>query len=161
MKKALRIVGIIPAILIVIAMIPVGYSLATRGCIPSHTRKELGIYMPYFYADDYEINESFTDSSAYYCFELNESETEKIKADIENNSAWLKYTGDKDEFTEIFTFFEEKMSYVDVNNCYMALYLFSSEEFVKPKDVPDRAVNIGCSVFDEPNGKYYYYEMIW
>ena len=79
--------------------------------------------MPYFYADDYEINESFTDSCAYYCFELNESETEKIKADIENNSAWLKFTGDKDEFTEIFTFFEEKMSGVDVNNCYVALYL--------------------------------------
>lgn len=161
MKKTFRIVGIILAILIVIAMIPVGYSLATRGCIPSYTRKELGIYMPNFHADDYEINSSFTDSSAYYCFELNESETEKIKEDIENNSAWHRFTGDKGEFTEIFTFFEEEMSGVDVNNCYVALYLFSYDKFVEPKDMPDRAVNCGCAVFDETNGKYYYYEMIW
>ena len=161
MKKTLRIIGTILAVLIIIIIIPVGYSLATRGMIPSNTREELGIYIPYFYADDYEINDSPTDSCAYYCFELNESETEKVKADIENNSAWLKYKGDKDEFAEIFTFFEEKMSDVDVNNCYVALYLFSSEEFVYVKDMPDSAVNCGCAVFDETNGKYYYYEMIW
>jgi hypothetical protein len=117
--------------------------------------------MPYSYADDYEINESFTDSSSYYCFELNESETEKIKADIENNSAWHRFTGDKGKLTEIFDFFEEEIIGVDINNCYAAIYLFSSDKFVEEKDVLDRAVNIGCAVFDETNGKYYYYEMIW
>lgn len=161
MKKTLRIVGIILAVLIAIPMIPVGYSLVTRGCIPLHTRKELGIYMPSFYADDYEINSSFTDSSSFYCFDLNNSETEKLKTDIENNSAWFRFTGDSEKLSDIFTFFEEEISGVDVNNCYMALYLFSYDKFVEPKDMPDRAVDIGCSVFDETNGKYYYYEMIW
>ena len=161
MKKALRIIGIIMAVLIAIPVILMGYSYVTRGIIPSYTRDELGIYMPYFYADDYVINSSPTDSSSYYCFELNESETEKIKADIENNSAWHSFTGDKIEFAEFFPSFKEEIIGVDINNCYAAIYLFSSDKFVEEKDVPDRAVNIGCAVFDETNGKYYYYEMIW
>lgn len=160
MKKTLRIVGIILAVLIVIPMIPVGYSLVTRGCIPSHTRKELGIYMPYFYADDYEINESFTDSSAYYSFELNESETEKLLSDIENNSAWFVFTGDTEDILSLnpcFGPFMEGLDF-DFNNCYVAFYDFSDDCFVYDTD---GLVNCGCAIYDEDSERFYYLEMIW
>ena len=159
--RSFKKINIFLSVIFAILLVAVVYVLAFRGSIPSYSRDELGIYMPYFSADYSDVYNGFTDSHRFYIFKLNKSEIKKVKADIENNSAWLKFTGDKDEFTEIFTFFEEEMNGVDVNNCYVAVYLFSSEEFVKPKDVPDRAVNIGCSVFDETNGKYYYYEMIW
>ncbi len=160
MKKAFRIIGIILAVLIAVPCILIGYSYATRGIIPSYTREELGIYMPYFYADDYEINESFTDSSAYYCFELNESETEKIKADIGNNSAWFKFTGNSEEISSLNPVFGpwiEDYS-IDINDCYVAFYDFSDDCFVYDTD---GLVNCGCAIYDEDSERFYYLEMIW
>lgn len=160
MKKAFRIIGIVLAVLIAIPCILIGYSYITRGVIPSYTREELGIYMPYFFADDYQINESPTDRSAYYCFELSESETEKVKADIENNSAWQRFTGDTEDILSLNPCFGPYLENagVDFNNCYVALYDFSNDCFVYDTQ---GLINCGCAIYDEENGKLYYLEMIW
>ena len=160
MKKTSRIIGVIIAVLIAIPCILIGYSYITRGIIPSYTREELGIYMPYFYADDYEINESPTDRSAYYCFELNESETEKLLADIANNSAWFRFTGDSEDIWGLNPVFGPWMEgkNLDLNCCYVALFDFSNDSFVYD---PDGLMNCGCAIFDEANKTFYYLEMIW
>lgn len=160
MKKALRIFGIIMAVVIAIPCILIGYSYATRGIIPAYTREELGIYMPYFYADDYEINSSPTDSSSYYCFELNESEINKIREDIKNNSAWFRYAGDSDDIFSLNPAFGPFMKGQDVNfdNCYVALFDFSDDCFVYDTE---GLVNCGCAIYDKENEKLYYLEMIW
>ena len=61
--------GSILAVIILIPAAFVGHYYITRGIIPSYTRDALEIYMPKFYADDFDINESPTDSCRYYCFE--------------------------------------------------------------------------------------------
>ena len=148
------------AVLIAIPCILMGYSYITRGIIPSYTREQLGIYIPYFYADDFEINESPTDRSSYYCFELNESETEKLLADIENNSAWFRYAGDTEDILSLNPCFGPFLQNVDVdlNNCYVALYNFSDECFVYDTE---GLINCGCVIYDDENDKLYYLEMIW
>lgn len=160
MKKTIRIIGVIIAVLIAIPCILIGYSYITRGIIPSYTREELGIYMPYFYADDFEVNNNFTDSDAYYRFELTDSETEKLYADVENNSAWFRFTGDSEDIWGLNPVFGPWMEgkNLDLNCCYVALFDFSNDSFVYD---PDGLMNCGCAIFDEANKTFYYLEMIW
>ena len=160
MKKALRIIGIISAVIILIPVLVVSHSFITQGIIPSYTRDALGIYMPYLYADDFEVNNNFTDSDAYYCFELKESEIKKLKADVKNNSAWFRFMGESEDIWGLNPVFgpwmEEKD--IDFNNCYVALYDFSNDCFAYETE---GLIDCGCAIYDEADGIYYYLEMIW
>ena len=160
MKKAFRIIGIILVVIILIPVLVVGYSFITRGIIPSYTRDTLDIYMPKFYADDFEVNNNFTDSDAFYCFELKESEIKKLRVDVENNSAWFRFAGESEEIWGLNPVFGPRMEGkdLDFNNCYVALYDFGTDCFVYDTEGLN---NCGCAIYDEANEKYYYLEMIW
>ncbi len=153
-------ISIILSVILVILLLPVFYALVSQGCIPSYSRDELGIYMPYFYADDFEVENGFTDSYGCYRFNLNESEIKKLQADVENNSAWFRFSGDSEDILSLNPVFGPWMQDFDlnVNNCYVALYDFSDKCFVYEID---GLHNCGCAVFDEENGMFYYLEMIW
>ena len=160
--KIFKIIGISLSAILVIMLLPVLFSLVTRGCIPSYTREELGIYMPYFYADDFEVSNNFTDSHRYYCFDLNNAEIKKVQDDIKSNSAWFRFTGTTEDILSLYPFDEIIPADADFNNCYVALYHFSEDCFFYDTDkYADKCISSGCAVYDEVNNKYYYLEMLW
>ena len=160
--KVFKVIGISLSVLFVIILLPFIFSVVTRGCIPSYTREELGIYMPYFYADDFEVSNNFTDSHAYYCFDLNNAEIKKVQDDIKSNSAWFRFTGTTEDILSLYPFNEIIPADADFNNCYVALYRFSEDCFFYDTDkYADKCISSGCAVYDEENSKYYYLEMQW
>ena len=118
--------------------------------------------MPYFYANDFEVSNNFTDSHAYYCFDLNKSEIKKVQDDIKSNTAWFRFTGTTEDILSLYPFDEIIPDDADFNNCYVALYRFSEDCFFYDTDkYADRCISSGCAVYDEENNKYYYLEMQW
>ena len=161
-QRTFKKINIILSVILVILLLSVVYVIAFRGSIPSYSRDELGIYMPYFSADYSDEYNGFTDSHRFYIFNLNKSEIKKVKADIENNSAWFRFTDNTEDILSLYPFVENIPADIDFNNCYVALYSFGDDCFFYDADkYNNRAASTGCAVFDEENGTFYYFEMIW
>lgn len=154
-------INIVSGIVLVILIVINVYVFVFHGAVPEYYREELGVYIPYLKADEYIDESSFTDSLMFYRFELNKYETDKLKADIENNPAWHRYSGETEDLLSLIPNGSDTYKAVrkiDFSNCMIALYDFYNDCFVYETDGLN---SFFCAVYDENLGMYYCFEMMW
>lgn len=161
MTEKWKKINIILSIVLVMLLAINVYVFAFRGAVSKYRREQLDIFIPRFSANEYIDESSLTDSITFHRFKLNRKENEQIKANIENNDAWHKFSENDKDLIEAFP--ENSDTYdalkrIDFTACFIAVYDLRNDCFTADYD---GILSFVAAVYDEENSMYYYFEMIW
>lgn len=188
MKKTLTAVGAILCILAVFALVFIVFFRWDKERVSEYIRNSVDIYIPKDKADDYYFYNSFTDSFCGWYFELDGTETELIKKDIEDNAAWVKASTIDDAVHYMLAdtdFAKADISETDYSNSYCCIYtpitqgyydgskkelyygnaisvsVDGTDIYKSTETLRELCFNGYLFLFDMTNNKYYCIEINW